>query len=100
MKINGVTVGGGSTPLRVSSLTLSAAGWTLSGGYYLYTLYAGWITANSDVSATPQNASYQTAYNANILPYIGVAAGEATFYAQFPPQADIVVNLVITETTV
>jgi hypothetical protein len=98
MQINGVTVGGGSTPLRVLGLTLSAAGWTLSGGYYTYPLSAGWITANSDVSATPQNASYQTAYNANILPYIAVASGVATFYAQFPPQADIVVNLVITET--
>ena len=101
MKINGVTIsGGGSSPLRVSGLTLSAVGWTLSGGYYIYPLYAAWITANSDVSATPQNASYLTAYNAQILPYIAVSAGVATFYAQFPPQADIVVNLVITETTV
>lgn len=101
MKINGVTIsgGGGATPVKLTSQTLTAASWTLSGGLYTYTFSNVNVTTTSEVSITPQNASYQTAYNANVLPFAGVAAGVATFYAQFPPQANIVVDIVITQTT-
>lgn len=99
MKINGVTVGGGSTPVKLTSETLSSGSWTLSGGYYTYSFSNVNITTTSDVSVTPQNASYQTAYNANILPFVAVSSGVATFYSQFPPRDNIVVDIVITQTT-
>ncbi len=91
--------GGGSTPVKLTSQTLTAASWTLSGGYYTYAFSNVNVTTTCDVSVTPQNASYQTAYNANVLPFVGVAAGVATFYAQFPPAANMVVDIVITQTT-
>lgn len=91
--------GGGSTPVKLTSQTLTAASWTLSGGYYTYAFSNVNIDTTCDVSVTPQNASYLTAYNAQILPFVGVAAGVATFYSQFPPQADMVVDIVITQTT-
>jgi hypothetical protein len=91
--------GGGSTPVKLTSQTLTAASWTLSGGYYTYAFSNVNVTTTCDVSVTPQNASYLTAYNAQVLPFVGVAAGVATFYSQFPPQANMVVDIVITQTT-
>jgi hypothetical protein len=91
--------GGGSTPVKLTSQTLAVGSWTLVGSYYTYAFSNVNVTTTCDVSVTPQNASYQTAYNANVLPFVGVAAGVATFYAQFPPQANMVVDIVITQTT-
>ena len=91
--------GGGSTPVKLTSQTLAVGSWTLSGGYYTYAFSNVNVTTTCDVSVTPQNASYLTAYNAQVLPFVGVAAGVATFYAQFPPAANMVVDIVITQTT-
>ena len=91
--------GGGSTPVKLTSQTLAVGSWTLSGGYYTYAFSNVNIDTTCDVSVTPQNASYLTAYNAQVLPFVGVAAGVATFYSQFPPQANMVVDIVITQTT-
>ena len=67
-------------------------------GYYTYSFFSGYITTNCDVSVTPQNASYLTAYNAQILPYVSVSSGVATFYSQFPPDSNMIVDVVITST--
>ncbi len=91
--------GGGSTPVKLTSQTLTAASWTLVGSYYTYAFSNVNVTTTCDVSVTPQNTSYLTAYNAQVLPFVGVAAGVATFYSQFPPQANMVVDIVITQTT-
>lgn len=91
--------GGGSTPVKLTSQTLTAASWTLVGSYYTYAFSNVNVTTTCDVSVTPQNASYLTAYNAQVLPFVGVAAGVATFYSQFPPQDNMVVDIVITQTT-
>lgn len=90
--------GGGSSPVKLTSQTLTAASWALVSGYYTYSFNNINITASCDVSVTPQNSSYLTAYNAQILPYIGVASGVATFYSQFPPSANMIVDIVITQT--
>ena len=90
--------GGGSTPVKLTSQTLIAASWTLAGAYYTYAFSNVNVDTTSDVSVTPQNASYLTAYNAQVLPFVGVAAGVATFYSQFPPEANIIVDIVITQT--
>jgi hypothetical protein len=94
-----VSPGGGLTPIKLTGQTLTAASWTLVGGYYTYSFSNVNITANCDVSVTPQNASYLTAYNAQVLPYVGVASGVATFYSQFPPDANMTVDIIITQTT-
>lgn len=94
-----VISGGGSTPVKLTSQTLTAASWTLSGGYYTYAFSNANIDTTCDVSVTPQNASYLTAYNAQVLPFVGVAAGVATFYSQFPPQDNMIVDIVITQTS-
>lgn len=91
--------GGGATPVKLTSQTLAVGSWTLVSGYYTYSFNDVNVTTTCDVEITPQNASYLTAYNAQILPYIGVATGVATFYSQFPPAADMVVDIVITQTT-
>lgn len=91
--------GGGSTPVKLTSQTLTEGSWTLVGGYYAYAFSNVNIDTTCDVSVTPQNASYLTAYNAQVLPFVDVAAGVATFYSQFPPQDDMVVDIVITQTT-
>lgn len=91
--------GGGSTPVKLTSQVLAVGSWTLSGGYYTYAFSNVNVTTTCDVSVTPQNASYLTAYNAQVLPFVGVAAGVATFYSQFPPQANMTVDIVITQTT-
>jgi len=91
--------GGGSTPVKLTSQTLAVGSWTLVGSYYTYSFSNVNIDTTCDVSVTPQNASYLTAYNAQVLPFVGVAAGVATFYSQFPPQDNMVVDIVITQTT-
>ena len=93
------TIVASSLPVKLTSQTLIQASWALVGNYYEYSFSNANIDTTSDVSVTPQNSSYQTAYNANILPYVAVTTGVATFYAQFPPQADMVVDIVITQTS-
>jgi hypothetical protein len=88
----------GAMPVKLTSQTLTAASWTLVGTYYTYAFSNVNIDTTSDVSVTPQNASYLTAYNAQVLPFVGVAAGVATFYSQFPPTANMTVDIVITQT--
>ena len=88
-----------SLPVKLTSQTLTAVSWTLVNGYYTYSFSNANITTSCDVSVTPQNSSYLTAYNAQVLPYISVALGVATLYSQFPPQSDMIVDIVITKTT-
>ena len=87
-----------SLPIKLTSQTLVVGSWTLVGIYYTYSFSNVNVTTSCDVAVTPQNASYLTAYNAQVLPYVGVAAGVATLYSQFPPAADMVVDIVITQT--
>lgn len=90
---------GGSSSVKLTSQTLLESSWSVSGDYYIYTFLNANIDTTCDVSVTPQNSSYLTAYNAQILPFVGVSSGAATFYSQFPPAADMVVDIVITQTT-
>jgi len=98
VKIDPALLVGGSSPTKLTSQALLASSWSLSGNYYIYAFSNVNVTTSCDVSVTPQNASYLTAYNAQVLPFVGVASGVATFYSQFPPSADMVVDIVITQT--
>ena len=37
MNINGIPIGGGSSPIKLTSQTLTSASWSLVSGYYTYT---------------------------------------------------------------
>lgn len=90
---------GNTPPKLISGVTLSQTGWSLVDGLYQYTYSNSSITASSSVDVTPRNASINTVYNSNILPQVTVAAGAATIYACSCPQADIVVDIIITGVT-
>ena len=90
---------GAAAPVKLLSQTLAVGSWSASGGYYVYTFSNVNIDSTCEISVTPQNASFLTAYTAQILPYIAVGSGSATFYSLFPPQGDIVVDIVITQTS-
>jgi len=81
--------GGGGTIYKLTSQTLTAASWVLSGGYYTYTFSNVNITTNTRVDFTPDNASYTEVTNCGMTPQVTVAAGSCTFYSLFPPQNNI-----------
>jgi len=96
MKINGVTIsGGGSAPTVLSSQLLSSTGWSLNGGYYVYTFSNGAFTANSIVTFVPDNASVLTVSNCQMLPAILSSNGNCRLSAMFPPGADITGDFII-----
>jgi hypothetical protein len=81
--------GGGGTIYKLTSQTLTAASWTLSGSYYIYTFSNVNITVNTRVDFTPDNSSYSEVTTCGMLPEVDVAAGSCTFYSLFPPQNNI-----------
>ena len=91
--------GGGATPTKLTSQTILSSSWVATGSYYTSSFTNSNITTTCDISITPQPSSYQTAYNAQVLPYIGVATGTGSLYSNFPPEANMVVDVVITQTT-
>jgi hypothetical protein len=92
------STGGGSAPTVLVAQTLTAASWALVGDYYLYTFSNAAITASSVVDFTPNNASYFEVTTCGMLPEVDVAAGSCTFYSLFPPQNNIVGDILITQT--
>lgn len=80
---------GGGTIYKLTSQTLTAASWVLSGGYYTYTFSNVNITTNTRVDFTPDNASYTEVTTCGMTPQVTVAAGSCTFYSLFPPQNNI-----------
>ena len=91
-------VGGSSLPIKLTSQTILSSSWAATGSYYTSSFTNSNITTTCDISVTPQPDSYLTAYNAQVLPYVKVAAGTGSFYSYFPPSADMVVDVVITQT--
>lgn len=87
--------GGGSSIIKLLAQTLTAASWTLSGGYYTYTFSNVNITVNTRVDFTPDNASYSEVTTCGMLPEVDVAAGSCTFYSLFPPQSNILGEVTI-----
>jgi hypothetical protein len=87
--------GGGGTIYKLTAQTLTAASWTLSGSYYIYTFSNVNITVNTRVDFTPDNASYSEVTTCGMLPQVDVFAGTCTFYSLFPPQNDITGEITI-----
>jgi len=87
--------GGGSSQVKLSSQTLTAGSWTLVGSYYEYTFSNANIVSTGFVTFTPNNASINEVSTCRMLPQIDAATGTCKFYSLFPPQTNIVGEIVI-----
>ena len=87
--------GGGSSIIKLTAQTLTAASWVLSGGYYTYTFSNVNITTNTRVDFTPDNSSYSEVTTCGMLPEVDVTSGSCTFYSLFPPQSNILGEVTI-----
>ncbi len=81
--------------VKKSGVTLTKANWVLSSGYYTYTLTYTEITTESQVSITAKKESTSTVQGAQIEPNGDVNNGNCVMYAKNAPQADIIVDIVI-----
>jgi len=81
--------------IQNASVTLIVSGWSLVGSYYEYTYTDANIAATSFINFTPNNASNLGVTSCKMLPQIDAAVGSCKFYAMFPPQTDIVGQLII-----
>lgn len=81
--------GGGSSIIKLTGQILTAASWSLVGGYYTYTFSNVNITTNTRVDFTPDNSAYREVTTCGMLPEVDVTTGSCTFYSMFPPQTDI-----------
>lgn len=95
MKIAGVTIANGGSPTVLANETLSSAGWSVSGDYYIYTFSNASIMPSSVITFTPNNASVTVCSTAMMMPQISTSAGTCTFYAQYSPGDDIIGTLTI-----
>ena len=82
-------------PTKVTGVTLSASGWSLSGSLYQYDYSNATILSTSIVDAIPANASVAVVTAAQIMPRIDSSAGSARIYAANLPTADITVDVII-----
>lgn len=81
--------------VKVNPVTLIAASWTLVGNYYEYTYVNANILTTSFVTFVPNNASNLEVTSSKMLPQIDSLAGSCKFYTMFPPQSNIVGELII-----
>ena len=96
MNINGVPIGGGgSSTIKLTSQTLTAASWSLVSGYYTYTFSNVNITVNTRVDFTPDRTSYLEVTTCGMQSEVIVGAGSCTFYSLFPPQTNILGEITI-----
>jgi hypothetical protein len=84
-----------STAIRVSSITLTSGSWSLVSGYYQSTYTNANIVSTGYVDFTPNNASALEVTSCKMLPEITANSGNCVFYSQFPPQSDIIGQLII-----
>jgi nitrogen fixation protein len=87
--------GGGASIIKLTAQTLLRVGWSLSGGYYVYTFSNVNITTNTRVDFTPDNSAYTEVTTCGMLPQVDVAAGTCRFFSLFPPQSDILGEITI-----
>ena len=86
---------GGSSQVKLSAQTLSFGSWTLVGSYYEYTFSNANIVSTGFVTFTPNNASINEVSTCRMLPQIDAATGTCKFYSLFPPQTNIVGEIII-----
>jgi hypothetical protein len=92
---NGIVYGDGLNALKLTSQVIPSGSWSLVGSYYQYTLTNANIVATGYIDFIPSNASILEVTSCKMLPQIDTTNGTGTFYAQFPPQSDIIGNMII-----
>jgi hypothetical protein len=95
MKINGVSVSGGASIMKLTGQTLNYTGWTLSQGNYEYNFSNLNIDVDTTVSFTPDNDSYTEITTCGLLVQVNVSNGSCKFYSIFPPQTNITGSITI-----
>lgn len=100
MKINGITISGGSNPgVLLSDQTILSGSWVISGSFYEHTFTNSNITVSSSVDVTPYNNSIVVVQSSGILPRIISLSGSCKIYAQTIPSTNINCDILITPIT-
>jgi hypothetical protein len=81
--------------IKISDTTLLVSGWDLVGDYYQYTFTNVNIVSTGYVDFTPNNASNLEVTSCKLLPEITTNNGNCVLYSQFPPQNNIVGEMII-----
>jgi hypothetical protein len=81
--------------IKIDPVTLTSGSWTLVGDYYQYTFTNVNIVSTGYVDFTPNNASNLEVTSCKLLPEITTNNGDCIFYSQFPPQNNIVGEMII-----
>lgn len=97
MKINGITIGGGSSPILLSNQTLSVSGWTLSGVVYNYIFSNLAITTNVSVDMVPYDNSVLAVQISGFFPKITSYSGYCIISCQIAPTENILCDIIITQ---
>jgi hypothetical protein len=97
MKINGITIGGGSSPTLLSNQTLSVSGWVLNGTNYDYTFSNPNITTNVSVDMIPYDGSVLSVQISGFFPKITSYSGYCIISCQIAPSENILCNIIITQ---
>jgi hypothetical protein len=99
MKINGITVGGGSPPILLSNQTLSTGGWTLNGVKYDYTFSNASITTTINVDVVPHDSSVLAVQISGFFPKITSYSGYCIISCQISPTENISCDIILTQVT-
>jgi hypothetical protein len=97
MKINGITIGGGSSPILLSNQTLSVGGWVLNGTNYDYTFSNPNITTNVNVDVIPYDGSVLSVQISGFFPKITSYSGYCIISCQISPTENILCDIIITQ---
>ena len=81
--------------IKINPVTLTSGSWTLVGDYYQYTFTNVNIVSTGYVDFTPNNASVLEVTSCKLLPEITTNNGNCILYSQFPPQNNIVGEMII-----
>ena len=97
MKINGITIGGGSSPTLLSNQTLSVSGWSLSGVVYNYTFSNLNINTNVNVDVIPYDGSVLSVQISGFFPKITSYSGYCIISCQIAPTENILCDIILTQ---
>jgi len=99
MKINGITVGGGSSPVLLNNQTLNVSGWALTGVKYDYTFSNPNITTNVNVDVIPYDSSILAVQISGFFPKITSYSGYCIISCQIAPTENILCDIILTQVT-
>ena len=84
-----------SSFIQINPATIPSGSWSLVSGSYEADYVNPSISTSSFITFVPNNASNLEVTSCKMLPQIDSLSGSCKFYAMFPPQTDIVGQLII-----